>query len=71
MMDVDTLNPSELKKAGFEALTKALGPVGMMRFLQLLQKGYGDYTRDRDLWLKDQDLDTVLQRIEDRREGSK
>ena len=38
----------ELRRAGIEALVKALGPVGMARFLQQFDPGRGDYTAERD-----------------------
>ena len=41
------LSPHEIRMKGFEALTKALGPVGMIRFLQQFDLGEGDYTKDR------------------------
>lgn len=31
----------------FEALVRELGPVGMVRFLQQLETGSGDYTAER------------------------
>ena len=38
----------ELRRAGIDALVKALGPVGMARFLQQFDRGRGDYTAERD-----------------------
>jgi predicted RNase H-like HicB family nuclease len=40
--------PAEIRKRGIEALTRALGPVGLVRFLQQFELGSSDYTRDRD-----------------------
>jgi hypothetical protein len=51
-----------------EALAKALGPVGMVRFLQQFESGLGDYTKERELWLKDMDTKTIVKEIKDRRE---
>lgn len=48
-MNEMTLN--EIKKTGIEALYDKLGPVGMIRFLQLYDKGSGDYTKERHEWL--------------------
>ena len=42
-MKADTLNPSELRAAGYKALAEALGPVGMARFLQQFERGRGEY----------------------------
>jgi hypothetical protein len=47
-IDGSTATPAELRRAGINALVRALGPVGMARFLQQLDSGHGDYTADRD-----------------------
>ena len=44
------MTPTELRQRGLEALTQALGYVGMVRFLQQLDAGNGDYTQDRHQW---------------------
>ena len=46
-MKADTLNPAELRAAGYKALAAALGPLGMARFLLQFEHGHGDYTRQR------------------------
>lgn len=38
----------EIRLTGLEALAKALGPVGLVRFLQQFETGSGDYTAQRD-----------------------
>ena len=60
-------NPSVIRKLGIEALSKALGPVGMARFLQQYEIGVGDYTKDRDLWLKGEDIKSVVSEIKRKR----
>jgi hypothetical protein len=47
---------AELRKQGYLALVESLGVVGMLRFLQQLEVGYGDYTAERHQWLNDQTL---------------
>jgi hypothetical protein len=42
---------AELRKQGYQALVDSLGVVGMLRFLQQLEVGYGDYTAERHQWL--------------------
>ena len=32
---------------GMQALRDALGPVGMVRFIQQYETGYGDYTKEK------------------------
>lgn len=46
-----TMNPLALNEIGMEALSKALSPVDVARFLRLYDKGSGDYTEDRELEL--------------------
>lgn len=39
---------SEIRKLGTEALVKALGPVGMARYLECYDNGgQGDYTKEK------------------------
>jgi hypothetical protein len=38
---------TEIRKTGYKALVDALGVVGMLRFLQQLDAGTGDYTQER------------------------
>jgi len=45
-----------------DALLKALGPVDMIRFLQMFDEGKGDYTKERKEWLK-KDLHEISQEI--------
>jgi hypothetical protein len=37
----------EIRKAGLQALKDALGPVGMVKFIQQYDNGYGDYTNEK------------------------
>ena len=67
-MSTQTLSPSAIRKLGLEALANALGPVGMVRFLQQFESGLGDYTKERELWLKDMDTKTIVKEIKDWRE---
>ncbi|MCD8148434.1 MAG: hypothetical protein LUE92_02495 [Clostridiales bacterium] len=47
MMQVNLNNPIEVRNAGFSALKDALGPVGMVQFIQQFDLGYGDYTKEK------------------------
>ncbi|MHC1610607.1 MAG: hypothetical protein ACXQTW_03240 [Candidatus Methanospirareceae archaeon] len=67
-MKVRTLN--EIRKRGIEALAKALGPIGMVRFIQSFDLGKGDYTKERFQWLE-QDMDEIIDEIERKRTRSK
>ena len=44
---------AELRKQGYQALVESLGVVGMIRFLQEVEAGSGDYTAERHQWLDD------------------
>jgi hypothetical protein len=58
---------AELRRAGIDALAKALGPVGMARFLQQFDPGQGDYTAERSRILGNPSVDAVMDEIERRR----
>lgn len=68
-MKADTLNPTELRAAGYKALSDALGPLGMARFLRQFEQGNGDYTRDRKKWLSNKSIQSVAQRIRNRKKN--
>lgn len=42
------MNPLTLNEIGMDALSKALSPVDVARFLRLYDKGSGDYTEERE-----------------------
>ena len=56
---IDYNNPVALRKAGLDALTKELGPLGMTLFIRQYESGYGDYTAEREELLKDVTLNEV------------
>jgi hypothetical protein len=66
-MSTQTLNPIAIRKLGLEVLAKALGPIGMVRFLQQYEGGMGNYTKERQEWLKDFTVKGVVKEIKNRR----
>jgi hypothetical protein len=44
---INVNNLIEIRKTGLQALREALGPVGMVRFIQQYENGYGDYTKEK------------------------
>lgn len=46
----------EIRRKGFAALMKELGPVGYTRFMQQFAGQKGDYTKDRAKWIDKVDL---------------
>jgi len=57
---INANNLLEIRKIGLQALKEALGPVGMVRFIQQYESGYGDYTEEKyqqpDLSVEEIDL---------------
>jgi hypothetical protein len=62
-MNTQTMSLSEIRNAGLEALARELGPVGMIRFLQQFETEKGDYTREREKWLGDDTVETLVEKI--------
>jgi len=45
---INLIKTSEIRRAGTEALVKALGPLGMARYLEEYDNGgTGDYTKEK------------------------
>jgi len=58
-------NLMEIRKIGLQALKEVLGPVGMVRFMQQYENGYGNYTKEKyqqpDLSIEE--IDNLLKKI--------
>jgi hypothetical protein len=50
-MNIQTMTPQQIRTAGIAALSRELGVVGMIRFMQQFEMGQGDYSKDRHQWL--------------------
>ncbi len=61
------MSPNEIRNRGLEALSEALGPLGMIKFLEQFEIGDGDYTKEREKWLGDLELDTIADEITEKR----
>jgi len=59
--------PVQIREKGIDALAKALGPLGMVRFLQQYDMGSGDYTQDRKQWLNGETVGNIVKEIKTRR----
>lgn len=66
-METYKMNPAQIRQQGLDALVKALGPVGMVRFLHQFDTGSGDYTKERQQWLGSLTLEDVLGEIRQKR----
>lgn len=67
-MNVQEMTLEQIRTAGMAALTRELGIVGMIRFMQQFETGQGDYSKDRHQWLDDQEVNTIAQRIQEKRQ---
>jgi len=67
-MNPATMTLKEVRRTGLQALSRDLGPVGLVRFLQQFEVGYGDYTPERHSWLGDPTVQDISQEIERKRE---
>jgi hypothetical protein len=50
----------EIRTKGLLALRNELGPVGMIRFLQLFSNGSGDYAKDRHAWVDNTSMEEII-----------
>ena len=66
-MSTQTMSPVVLRKAGLEAIAKALGPLGLVRFLQQFETGAGDYTKERERGLKGLNIQEIVSEIKSKR----
>jgi hypothetical protein len=67
LTEINSMTPKEIRIAGLNALIQNLGIVGMVRFLQDIDNGYGDYTLERHTWLGNPDVDDIASEIESMR----
>ena len=56
-------DPVAIRRIGLEVLTKELGPLGMALFMRQYDKGYGNYTEERDGLLKGITFDEIEQEL--------
>jgi hypothetical protein len=62
-MNAKVMTLNQIRLTGLEVLSRELGPVGLIRFLQQFETGYGDYTRDRHAWLDQFDVQDIVEDI--------
>lgn len=66
-MTTSTMTLNQIRQKGLEVLSRELGPVGMIRFMQQFETGSGDYSLERHEWLDDQTVEDIYKRIKERR----
>ncbi len=62
---------TEIRQQGYKALIDALGVAGTLRFLQQLEVGYGDYTKERHQWLDKLTMDDFREYIKQKNGNEK
>lgn len=62
-VQVNTMTLEQIRVTGMYVLAQHLGPIGMIRFLQQSETGWGDYTTERHEWLNGDDVRTVAAKI--------
>ena len=66
-MITQTRTLEQIRLVGLKALSRELGPVGMIRFLQQFETGHGDYSSDRHQWLDQLSVDELVDQIKQHR----
>lgn len=66
-MNVQLMTPQQIRVAGLAALSRELGLVGMIRFMQQFELGQGDYSKDRHQWLDNYTVDDIAKMIRDKK----
>ena len=61
---VDYTDPVAIRKIGLDVLAKELGPLGMALFIRQYDKGYGNYTEERDELLKGITIEDIERELE-------
>jgi hypothetical protein len=65
-MNTQTMTLEQIRAVGMAALSRELGVVGMIRFMQQFETGVGDYSKDRHQWLDGQDVDAIAKHIQEK-----
>ena len=65
-MIIESMTLNEIQQAGLAALSRELGPVGFVRFIQMFERGHGDYSKERSGWLEEQSIDDIVNRIQEK-----
>ena len=66
-MNIQTMTPQQIRVAGIAALSRELGVVGMIRFMQQFEMGQGDYSKDRHQWLDQYSVADIAKLIQEKK----
>ena len=62
-MQMREMSDQEFQRHALAVLQRELGAEGFARFLRLYRSGHGNYTEERDQWLKGVTIDEIVERI--------
>lgn len=71
LTNIQAMTPQQIRSAGLAALSRELGMVGMIRFMQQFEMGQGDYSKDRHKWLDQYSVDDITKIIQEKKTGSR
>lgn len=66
-MNAQMMTPQQIRVAGLAALSRELGLVGMIRFMQQFELGQGDYSKDRHEWLDKFTVDDIAKMVREKK----
>lgn len=67
MKSLNTHPVSEVNKKATHILFKQMGIVDTFKYLNQFTLGHGDYTKEREAWLKDLSLEDIVSDIKAKR----
>jgi len=67
MKNLNTHPVSEVNKKATHILFKQMGIVDTFKYLNQFTLGHGDYTKERETWLKDFSLEDIVSEIKAKR----
>lgn len=67
MSDKLPMTLDEIRQKGLDVLYRELGPVGMIRFLQQIEPGSGNYAKERRQWVDRTTFDDLRKLTEKRK----
>lgn len=70
-MNIQMMTPQQIRVAGMKALSRELGVVGMIRFMQQFEMGHGDYSKDRHQWLDQYTVDDIAKMVSEKKSSQK
>ncbi len=68
-MKSQMMSLAKIREIGLEVLVRALGKIGMVRYLQQFEVGRGDYTKKRKKWLNGTNINDIVAGINERRKN--